>query len=310
MRKYPFDTQLPVLGLDVGGTYVRFALALDHCIIASRKCTWPAGLTPEDEVHFITDEALKLAYENESSTLGAVGISLAALVDRDGSVVQWPNRPTWRGLKVRALLEEKFGVPVAIEDDANTAALAEYTFGAARGYQHVLVVMVGTGVGAGLILNGRLFRGLRGWAGELGHVVMLPEGPECSCGHRGCLQMLVSGRALERSAIDHGLVGARELAQAAEQGKVWAIEAVEASGRWLGLAVANVVTLLDLEAVVVGGGVSALGRQWWHALNGALRANILNSQHREIELRRTELADTAGLLGAVSLAHNLLEEQV
>jgi glucokinase len=129
-------------------------------------------------------------------------------------------------------------------------ALAEWQFGAGRGYQNLLVLMAGTGVGCGLILNGSLFRGSNGWAGGLGHQVVLPDGLECPCGRRGCLQTLASGRALERSAASRNLPDAASLSRAAEGGQAWAIEEIAACGGWLGLAAANVVNLLDVEAVI------------------------------------------------------------
>ena len=292
-----------VLGLDIGGTQVRAAVAVNGEIVAIRSATWPAGLSAAGEVDCAADLALELL--NQTGTAGtarAAGVALAALTDRDGTVVHWPNRPAWRGLAFRPLLETRLGLPAVVEDDANAAALAEWTFGAGQGYRNVLVVMAGTGIGAGLILDGRLFRGRHGWAGELGHVVVLADGPECACGHRGCLQTVASGRALERAAAERGLVGAPAVTGAAERGEAWAVEVLAACGRWLGLAAANVVNLLDLEAVVVGGGLSALGAPWWPAVEEALRSNLLNAGHRSVALHRAALPDTAGVLGAVSLA--------
>lgn len=299
------ETDPTLLALDIGGTQVRAALVQGNQILTQQATTWPPGLSPEAEVNFVAEFPLNLLRRDESAGLGrvqAVGVALAALTDEDGNVVSWPNRPAWRGLPFRALLQAQFGLPVLVEGDANAAALAEWTFGAGRGYQHVLVMMVGTGVGAGLILNGSLFRGRHGWAGELGHLVVAPDGPACPCGNRGCLQVLASGRALDRLAAEHGLPGAAAVMAAAEQGEAWASEALIASGRWLGLAAANVVNLLDLEAVIIGGGLSGLGPPWWSTLDETLRARLLNSSHRTVALHRTILPDTAGLLGAARLA--------
>ncbi len=300
------DEGTVVAGLDIGGTQVRAALARGRQIVASQATTWPSGCSAVEEVHFIADLVLGLARETGLAEVRAVGVSLAALMNPDGVVVEWPNRPSWRGLAVRPLLEARLGLPIAIEDDANAAALAEWAFGAGQGFRHVLVMMVGTGVGAGLILDGRLFRGRHGWAGELGHQVMLPDGPPCPCGLRGCLQVLASGRALERAAVERGLADGPALVAAAGRGEAWAGEVLAASGRWIGLAAANAVNLLDLEAVVIGGGLSGLGPPWWPAIEAALRANMLNPAHRDVVLRRAALPDTAGVLGAVGLALELL----
>lgn len=292
-----------VLGLDIGGTQARAALADERQIIASRAVRWPPDLSPRDEVFFVADLALRLAAESGAAGLvRAAGVSLAALVDDAGAVADWPNRPSWRGLPFRALLEERLALPSIIEDDANAAALAEWKYGAGREYQNFMMMTVGTGVGAGLILDGRLHRGRHGWAGELGHVVVLPGGPACPCGHRGCLQTVASGRALERAGAERGLPDAEAVAAAARGGEGWAVEELAACGRWLGLAAANAVNLLDLEAVVVGGGLSTLGGPWWSAVGDTLRANLVNGEHRRVDLVKAALPETAGLWGAVGLA--------
>nr|QEO74835.1 ROK family protein [uncultured bacterium] len=279
-------------------------------MVAQRSVSWEAERPASEEASYVADVALGLIKEHAGEGhLVAAGVSLAALVDAEGAVVKWPNRPAWRGLPVRSILEARLAVPVVIEDDANAAALAEATLGAGRDFRDVLVLMVGTGVGAGLILDGRLHRGRNGWAGELGHVVMQPGGPDCSCGKRGCLQVLSSGRALDHLARARGLDGAAQLAEAAERGELWAREALAASGRWLGLAAANVIDLLDLDAVVVGGGLSGLGAPWWSTLEETLRSNVLNAEHRQIALRRAEMPDAAGLLGAVIRARQVTEHQ-
>jgi glucokinase len=230
------------------------------------------------------------------------------MVDFSGTVIAWPNRPQWRALPFKTILETQLGVPVTVEDDANAAALAEWRFGAGRGYQHLMVVMVGTGVGCGLILNSKLFRGQTGWAGELGHLVMLRDGMECPCGHRGCLQTVASGRALERVALARSLPDAAALVKAAEEGQEWASEELAVCGSWLGLAAANVSHLLDLEAVIIGGGLSGLSAPWWQSLTETFDANLLNRSHRQIKLHQATLAETAGLRGATSLAWESVAE--
>jgi len=300
------ETGPTLLALDIGGTQVRAARVRGSEILAQQALPWPPDLSPADEVNFVADLALNLLRRDEGGgRVEAAGVALAALTDEEGNVVSWPNRPAWRGLPFRSLLQVHLGLPVLVEDDANAAALAEWAFGAGRKYQHVLVMMVGTGVGAGLILNGNLFRGRHGWAGELGHLVVLPDGPACPCGNRGCLQVMASGRALDRLAAERGLTGAAAVTAAAEHGEAWAGEALTASGRWLGLAAANVVNLLDLEAVVIGGGLSGLGPPWWSTLDETLHARLLNPSHRTVALHRAVLPDTAGLLGAAYLARQM-----
>jgi len=305
------ETGPTLLALDIGGTQIRAALVRGNEILTQQATTWPPDLSPTAEVNFVAEFPLNLLHRDESDSLGrvqGVGVALAALTDENGQVVSWPNRPAWRGLPFQALLQAHWGLPVTVEDDANAAALAEWAFGAGREYRHVLVMMVGTGVGAGLILNGSLFRGRHGWAGELGHLVVAPDGPACACGNRGCLQVMASGRVLDRLAAERGLSGAAAVVAAAERGEAWASEALSASGRWLGLAAANVVNLLDLEAVIIGGGLSGLGPPWWSTLDETLHAHLLNSSQRTIALHRSGLPDTAGLLGAARLAEQRITQ--
>ena len=192
-----------------------------------------------------------------------------------------------------------------VEDDANSAAVAEWKLGAAKAYRNVMVVTVGTGVGAGLILDGRLYRGSR-WAGEFGHMVVLENGPACPCGNLGCLQMMSSGRTLDQFAKKHGLESAQSLASAAKNGDSWARDGLRATGHWLGLGIANVVNLLDLEAVVIGGGLSMLDDPWWSTIKRTFQTNLINADHREVEIRKAMLPSNAGLMGAIILARERL----
>ena len=296
-------TEATVIGVDIGGTWIRVALADESRIIGTEATRWPSGLSPAEEVNFIADVALKFAGKwGKADSVLAAGVSLAALVDVGGTIVTWPNRPQWRALPFKTILETRLGVPIKIEDDANAAALAEWQFGAGRGYHYLMVIMAGTGVGCGLILNDSLFRGHTGWAGELGHLVMLPEGIECPCGHRGCLQTVASGRALERVAFARNLPDAAALVNASQEGQAWASEELAVCGGWLGLAAANVANLLDLEAVIVGGGLSGHSEPWWKALTERFYANLLNRNHRQVNLHKATLSETVGLIGAISLA--------
>jgi glucokinase len=296
----------PLLAIDVGGTHVRVAFTRQQKIIVSNAVRWPSHLTPAGEVAFIADAARNIIKEaGWSEPVGAAGIALAAQLDERGRVVQWPNRPAWQHLEFTPLLMKRLGIPVAVDDDANAASLAEWTIGVGRGYQNLAVIVVGTGVGAGLILNGRLFRGRCGWAGELGHTVMQHDGPVCSCGRRGCLQALASGRVLERAVTTHNLSGVQDIITAVEKRETWATQLVEHCGYWIGLAGANVANLLNLEAVVISGSLSKLPHPLWSALEDAFLSHLLNQMHQPVALHRSTIPDTAGLLGAMIIAQQL-----
>jgi len=288
----------PVLALDIGGTYVRAAVWRSSELTRSMRELWPQGLTAERELAFALDTAARVANDE---VVAGIGISHAALVDASGIVVTWPNRPAWAGLPLGDAFRQRFGVPTFLEDDANAGALAECALGAARGFRYVLVATVGTGIGAGVVLDGQLYRGAHRWAGEMGHLVVDPKGPPCPCGRNGCLQVLASGRALEVAARRHGLEGTGELLAAAGKGEPWAIEEVDASARRVAMVIANVVKLLDLEIVIVGGGV-AENDVWWEMLQTSMARARPPQESDSILVRRAELGNEACLLGAATIA--------
>lgn len=297
---------IPLLAMDIGGTLVRAACIQGQKVMNCNTVRWPTDLTPIGEIQFITDMALNTVNEmNLSEPLYAAGIALAAQLNDQGRVVQWPNRPTWQGLEFTQLLTKRLAVPIIVDDDANAAALAEWTFGVGRPYKNLAVIAVGTGVGAGLILNGQLFRGRGGWAGELGHVVMLHDGPRCPCGHQGCLQTLASGHVLERAAASHGLSRAQDVTMAAERGEIWATHSLEECGYWLGLAAANVANFLNLEAVIISGGLSRLSNFLWPALEETFLTHLMNGAQQQVALHCSTMPDTAGLQGATIMAQQL-----
>lgn len=298
------DTETIVLGFDIGGTRVRAALVQGAHLLFSQAVTWPAAGSPEDDVRFIADLARQVLAQAAVApgVITRAGVALAALTDLSGTVVQWPNRPSWAGLPFGTLLATQLNMAVAVGDDANAATLAEWRYGNGQGARQMLLIMAGTGIGAGLILDQRLFLGRNGWAGELGHTIVDPHGVTCPCGRRGCLQALAAGRRLEQIAAAHSLSSVAELLAAARQGVAWAQSALADSGRWVGLAAANMANVLDLEVVVIGGGLTVLGADWWEPLEAAFQANVLNQSYRSVALRPARLPETAGLLGAALFA--------
>lgn len=307
MRPTGIPCGRPLLGLDVGGTRVRGVVTRGGELTARRAAVWPDGLGAGDELAFLAAFARRLV--DDAGPVDAAGLALAALTTEDGEVAAWPNRPAWKGLPVRRFLEAELGVALAVAEDANAAALAEWTLGGGRGFRDGLYVTVGTGIGAGLVLDGRLVRGRRGWVGELGHLTVEPEGEPCGCGRRGCLQTVASGRALDGLAREWGLPDGTAVTAAAAAGEFWAVVAVDRAARWLGLALANVAYFLDLEAVVVGGGLGAAGTGglWWERLEDELRRRLA-AAGRKVELKVAALGEDAGLWGAVLAAGEVAAE--
>lgn len=290
------------LAFDIGGTHVRVALGDQKHLLKCRISPWPIGCTPLQDLAFLVDLARTLTRECDvEGKIAAAAFSLPALL-HSGSVRAWPNRSSWEGLAFVRAMEETFKVPIQVEDDANTTTLAEWSEGAGVGCKNLLTITAGTGIGAGIVLDGALVRGQNGWAGEIGHTVVMSDGPECSCGHRGCLQAVASGRALDRIACERNLQGGAQAIAALAESEAWARETLTTAGRWLGLAAANAVHFLDVELVVIGGGLLQLGDIWWSAIRDSFRQHLSHGPHRTVNLCPAALSTEAGLIGALRLA--------
>jgi glucokinase len=252
----------------------------------------------------------------------AVGIGAAGFVDAVRSTILFAPNLAWRNEPLKERVEEHVGLPVLVENDANAAAWAEANLGAARGHEHVMFIGVGTGIGAGIVINGELYRGRWGIAGEPGHYRVVPEGRLCGCGNRGCWEQYASGSALVAEArefarrspepavrllqlgggVVEGINGP-EVTQAAREGDAAALRCFEIVGRWLGQGLAAVAAVLDPGCFVIGGGVADAG----DLLIGPARAAFADAltggpyrQHAEIRLAR--LGANAGVIGAADLA--------
>jgi glucokinase len=297
----------PVIGVDLGGTKLAAALVsldgrLTHQVTRPTRTHDADALV--DQVCEVVTELLAVA----SAPVRAVGIGAAGLVDRDRSTVRFaPNLPL-NGVPLGGLVAMRTGLDVAVENDANAAAWAEYRFGAGRGLESLAVVTVGTGIGAGIVLDGRLFRGRHGLAAEVGHVVLDPAGPPCPCGGAGCLESFASGRALSAAARRLAGEGGAEiqgsaLATAALAGDQVAIEAFRQIGTSLGLGLAGLAAVLDVDAFVLGGGVAAAGELLRAPAELALHDRLVGGAHRpRPDVRLAALGNEAGIVGAADLA--------
>lgn len=265
------------LGIDVGGTKVALALGDEEgrVIARARRPTEPSGDPRADLERLIRDGRSLLAEAQLApQALEGVGISLPGPLDADAGVVHSPpNLPGWADVQVRQPLEAAFGCRVALDNDANAAALAEWRWGAGRGFQHVVYLTMSTGVGGGLVLGGRIHRGVHGGAGEIGHVPVAWAGERCSCGLRGCLEAYVGGAAwtrrlqqvtpetslAARSAGSRGQVRPEHLVEAARSGDPFARGELARWVEYLARGLVQVVFTLAPEAVVLGTIATAAG---------------------------------------------------
>ena len=253
----------------------------------------------------------------EPGQLRAVGICSPGWVDAvEGVVPAAPQLKGWRNVPIVRILGERFGTRVILENDANAGALGENAFGAGRGSRQMVYITVSTGVGGGIITDGRLYGGARGSAGEIGHTVIDPAGPLCGCGNHGCLEALSSGTAIAARGVEAEARGESErltrlkeqgeritaaaVATAAEGGDLVCREIYAEAGRFLGIALANVVNLLSPEVIVVGGGVTKAAPLFMPQAENTMRALALSEPLKHVRLALSELGDSIGVLGMIA----------
>lgn len=222
----------------------------------------------------------------------AIGVGFGGPVDvAHGVILRSHHVSAWDGFPLRETLTARFGAPVTLDNDANAGALGEARFGAGRGHQQLLYVNVGTGIGAGIIVDGRIHRGAHGLAGEIGHVTVFRDGRRCDCGKRGCLEAYASGRA----------IGGPDVTRAASGGDAGARQKLDDAARWLAIGIGAAVNVLNPSAVIVGGGVSEAGELLLGPLRRYLAGELMPGMPAPLVLKAA-LGYDAGVIGALALA--------
>jgi glucokinase len=303
----------PALAIDVGGTKLAAAVAEP----GGRLITWAQVPTPRDvdaeqlwrTLEALVDRVLEEAGIETPGDLAGVGAGCGGPMEWPAGLVSPLNIPVWRSFPLRARLQDRFaGSVVRVHNDAICLVAAEHWRGAGRGKDNVLGMVVSTGVGGGLILDGRVIEGASGNAGHIGHVVVDPEdGPVCACGGRGCLEAIARGPALVTWAQGEGWrqgqpdATAKELADDAAHGHPVGLAAMRRAGRALGIAIASANYLGDFEVVSIGGGLSQAGAVLFDPLEESLRAHARLKFARQLRVVPAALGQSAGLVGAAAL---------
>ena len=296
-----------VLALDLGGTNSRFgAVSADGVIVARRREKTPEGTSGEELVDFLIEHLRSVTAEvGSDAKVIAIAAAIPAIFDAEtGLPARLPNIPELEGVDLSKILNDAFGVRAFLENDATAATIGEHWLGASKGSSHVVGVTLGTGVGGGLIIEGKPFRGRDGNAGEIGHICVELDGIECPCGSRGCVEQYSSGTAIVRQAKDLGLnvKNANQVYDLAVSGNNKAVRVFESAGRHLGIALSGLVNVLNPEAIVLGGGVAAS----WDFLIEPVRREIASRCYeataRRIKICRAMLGEDAGILGAARTA--------
>ena len=313
-------TQALTLGLDLGGTKVLgVALSDDGEVVAEYRRPTPRGEDALIDALSAVAEELRDATSADGEVT-AVGVGAPGLVDRDGVLRAAPNLSGVDQLALRAGLASRLGLPVRADNDATCAAWGEHQLGAARGKEHVVVATLGTGIGGGIITDGRLYRGANGFAGEIGHTVVEPHGPLCPCGQRGCWERYASGsglgrlareaahagqvpRVLELAGDDPEAVRGEHVTRAAIEGDAGARAVFGRFAWWLALGLANLANVFDPEMFVIGGGLVEAGDVLFEPTSAAFTDLVEAADRRPaISIVPAALGERAGAMGAAALA--------
>lgn len=305
-----------VIGIDIGGTNLRMALVNRAGEVISRGRM--PSLIAEGRDAFCGRmlqgiSGLQAEADARNAEIIAIGVGVPGLVGSGGLIHSSVNMRPLDGFNLAAFLGSQTGIQTECANDANVIALGELLHGAGRGKSSFIVITIGTGLGSGLILEGKLWQGIGGFAAEFGHVTVDPEGEVCSCGNQGCLERYVSAGALTRSMrmLSPGSdvsrpSGAEQLALMARSGNAAAQRSFEQMGRWLGIALASLTNTLNLEAVIIGGGVAVSLDLFEPAMRAELVRRTFPEIYAGLEIRKVELGDDAGLLGAATLVYRYI----
>jgi glucokinase len=313
----------PVLAIDLGGTKIAAALISPDNRVTDRahSPTLAAeGLQPVLSRIFATIDRLLPQGTAGPSQLGGIAIAAAGAIDTEkGLITSSPNLPGWLDVPLRDIVRKRYGTDTCLLNDANAAALAENRLGAGRGTTNLIYLTVSTGIGGGIIIDGELYHGTSGCAGELGHMTIDANGPECSCGNRGCLEVLASGKAVadeakrrikegERSLLADIVSGdlegitAEKVAIAAHSSDRLALEVISRAAGYLGMGMVNLVNIFNPEMIIVGGGLSKMGELLLEPAREMVRQRAFPLCAGAVRIVTAELGDDAGLLGAAIYA--------
>ena len=317
------NKDLLTLGIDLGGTKILTSvmnpkgdmLSRDHSIT-------PAAEGPDGVIQAIVASAERALQGSSVATdrVSAVGIGAPGLADTEaGLLFTSPNLPGWKDVPLRDIIQEKLKKKAFLINDGNAAALGEHYFGAARGVNHFIYITISTGIGGGIVVDGKVLRGFKGMAGEIGHMTITDEGPLCHCGNRGCWEALASGTALAKAArkrIETGAdttilsfaegkideVTAQTVQSAAENGDPIANQLILKVAYYFGVGVANLINIFNPEMIVIGGGLSNMGERLFKPAHRVVEERAFNRAYRTVRFVKAALGRNSGVLGAAAFA--------
>lgn len=310
------SNKLSAVGIDIGGTGAKGAVVDQNgeILVRAERPTDPTAGTKT--ILSLADELLDAA--RDAAQVVAIGVGAAGFINFDrGSVLFSPNL-VYDDPHIEQAVRARFGLTCAVDNDANAAVWGERTFGSVRGLDNVVMLTLGTGIGSGIIVNGAMMRGSTGAGAELGHIVVDPDGPECGCGLKGCLEQFASGRAIQREATravendptssildiaaSPGAITGSDVAKAAREMDETARSILRRAGTWLGLGLSNIANIFDPDAIVLTGSVADAGEPYLGPARDTLARMTQAQRRRPLRLDITTLKHDAGVLGAAALA--------
>jgi glucokinase len=312
------------LGVDIGGTKVAAGIVTANGEILSKVRVPMNSRGSETDGLAAVSAAIDAALKNDSkrrATVAAIGLSSPGPLDpRKGIVINPPNLPCWHNFAITEKIHKMFRLPAKLDNDANAAALAEAIWGAGKGYQSVFYATLGTGIGAGLVLGGKIYHGRTGAAIEGGHVSIDFHGPRCACGKLGCIEALAAGPAVAKRARERVLAGepgrekllalaggSAEAVTAEMVGTAWrggdkfAASILEETARFLAIWLGTIVDLLEPDVIIFGGGMGELMSEWFAFIRKELSLWTINSRASEIPLMRARYGEDSGIAGGAAL---------
>ena len=310
------------IGIDVGGTNVKIALVDEGKIIYSNSVPTYAKMGYEYTVNSMKDAIRDLLKETklQPTDIEGIGFGFPGQIDCQKGIVRLaPNIPGWVNVPIAQMIEEEFNIPTRIDNDVRCAALGELKFGAGRGCENFICITVGTGIGSGIVINGKVVRGASNAAGELGHIkLQMQGGPICGCGDTGCLEAFASGPSIvamaqdyirggkstkfrEMAAAEGGEITPYMVAKAAEAGDPVAKRIFEIVGEYIGIGLTSVINLLNPEKVIIGGGVAEAGDLLFDPIRRTIKERAMVVAGEAVEIVPAELGNSAGVIGASML---------
>ena len=329
MLKLRYDAP-HLLGIDIGGTKLAVVVTDSSGeILHKERIPTEAERGPQEIINSLCAMSRQAMARCGASveTIGGIGVSCGGPLDTStGIVYSPPNLPNWDAIPLKSLIERELSLPCRVENDANAGALAEMYFGAGRGYRNVVYMTMSTGIGGGLILDGKLFRGTSDTAGEVGHMTILPDGPLCGCGKRGCLEALCSGPSIARRArelisadkkcgsillrlADNEArnITARTVMEAARSGDATSLEIVDETARYMAIGIGNIVNVLNPQIIIVGTILVKASDLLMQPILNYLRRETWERVFDTVQVVPAQLGDAVGDLAAIAVIMQALE---